>query len=157
MNFDIFPQKAVHMGEEQEYSLYNRVKNAEYARQKREQAVRKTQSKLLERRREHANELKTKMVEMTKEERELEQRLERERAELAKVSEPHPRFVTLPPPLCASHSSNHHFLAIPQVAILSLHPPPPPPLIYSSLSARPHPHPNRLFCCFFLVITFHDS
>ena len=86
------------MGEEQEYSLYNRVKNAEYARQKREQAVRKTQSKLLERRREHANELKTKMVEMTKEERELEQRLERERAELAKVSVPHPRFVT--PPSC---------------------------------------------------------
>ena len=86
------------MGEEQEYSLYNRVKNAEYARQKREQAVRKTQSKLLERRREHANELKTKMVEMTKEERELEQRLERERAELAKVSAPHLQACA-PPPL----------------------------------------------------------
>ena len=75
------------MGEEQEYSLYNRVKNAEYSRQKREQAVRKTQTKLLERRREHANELKSKMLEMTKEERELEQALERQRAELAKVSE----------------------------------------------------------------------
>lgn len=73
------------MGEEQEYALYNRVKNAEYARQKREQAVRKTQGKLLERRRDHAQKLKQEMIEMTKEERELEYQLERQKAELAKV------------------------------------------------------------------------
>lgn len=73
------------MGEEQEYSLYNRVKNAEYARQKREAAVRKTQTKLLDKRREHAQKLKSEMLEMTREERDLEQQLERQRAELAKV------------------------------------------------------------------------
>ena len=73
------------MGEEQEYSLYNRVKNAEYARQKREAAVRKTQTKLLDKRREHAQKLKSEMLEMTREESDLEQQLERQRAELAKV------------------------------------------------------------------------
>ena len=81
----LYLQKVVQMGEEQEYSLYNRVKNAEYARQKREAAVRKTQTKLLDKRREHAQKLKSEMLEMTREERDLEQQLERQRAELAKV------------------------------------------------------------------------
>lgn len=73
------------MGEEQEYVLYNKVKNAEYSRQKQEQSVRKLHGKLLERKRENAEKLKKEMLGATREEQELSYKIERERADLAKV------------------------------------------------------------------------
>ena len=66
--------------------LYNKVKNAEYARQKQEQTVRKLHGKLLERKRQNDEKLKKEMIEATKEQRELEYKLEREKANLSKVS-----------------------------------------------------------------------
>ena len=50
-------------GEQQEYQLYNQVKNSEYKRQKQEQGVRRLQNKLLEMRREHAAKLQSEMAE----------------------------------------------------------------------------------------------
>ena len=75
----------VQKGEEQEYTLYNQVKSAEYARQQQEQKVKKMAAKLHEMRRNNAVKIKDEMTQLTREERELEYKLQREQAELAKV------------------------------------------------------------------------
>ena len=75
----------VQKGEEREHSLYNRVRNADYARQKQEQNVRRMQNRLHELKRQNAQKLKSEMTGLTKAEQEIEQKLIREQAELAKV------------------------------------------------------------------------
>ncbi|ELU18781.1 hypothetical protein CAPTEDRAFT_229333 [Capitella teleta] len=77
--------KEVTKGEEAEYALYNKVKNAEYARQKQEQSVRRLSNKLLEMKRVNAVKIKEEMTERTKEEQEMHQRLQREQAMLNKM------------------------------------------------------------------------
>ena len=77
-------QKLVQKGEEQEFSLYNHVKNAEYSRQQQEQSVKKLQNKLYDVKRVNSVQIKEEMTTRTREERELEQRLQREQAQLAK-------------------------------------------------------------------------
>ena len=79
-------QKIVHRAEEREHSLFSRVRNAEYARQKQEQSVRKAQQELYEIKRQNAQKIKEEMSQLTKQEQELEQKLLREQAQLAKVS-----------------------------------------------------------------------
>ena len=79
-------QKMVGKGEDQEYSLHNRVKNAEYARQKQEQRVRKLNQQLMELKRKNAVKIKNEMTEVERSEKELEQQLLREQAELTKVT-----------------------------------------------------------------------
>ena len=73
-------------GEDQEYNLHNRVKNAEYARQKQEQRVRKLNQQLMELKRKNAVKIKNEMTEVERSEKELEQQLIREQAELTKVT-----------------------------------------------------------------------
>ena len=76
----------VHRAEEREHNLFSRVRNAEYARQKQEQSVRKAQQELYEVKRQNAQKIKEEMSQLTKQEQELEQKLIREQAQLAKVS-----------------------------------------------------------------------
>ena len=72
-------------GEEQEYSMYNQVKNAEYRRQQQEVQVKRLQSKLYDTRRINAIKLKEEMTVLVREEQDLEYKLQREHAQLAKV------------------------------------------------------------------------
>ena len=75
----------VQKGEEQEFSLYNQVKSAEYARQQQEQKVKKMAARLHEMRRSNAVKIKEEMTQLEREDRELDYKLQREQAELAKV------------------------------------------------------------------------
>lgn len=72
-------------GDEMEHSLYNKMRNAEYARQKQEQTVRRMQQQLAELKRKNAVRVKNELAQTHKEEKELEQSLIREKAELDKV------------------------------------------------------------------------
>jgi hypothetical protein len=72
-------------GDETEHSLYNKMRNAEYARQKQEQTVRRMQQQLADLKRKNAIRVKTELAETHREEKELEQSLIREKAELDKV------------------------------------------------------------------------
>ena len=85
-SFGVLLQKMVGKGEDQEYNLHNRVKNAEYARQKQEQRVRKLNNQLMELKRKNAVKIKNEMTEVERSEKELEQQLIREQAELTKVN-----------------------------------------------------------------------
>lgn len=78
-------QKKVGKAEEIEHGLYNKVRETEYDRQKKEQAVRRLQKKLYETKRQNAVKLKEEMVEAYRLERDLEQELIRQKAELDKV------------------------------------------------------------------------
>lgn len=78
-------QRMVSRAEEAEYGLFTRAKDAEYARQKREQAVRRLKTQLQDTRRNNAVQMKSQLTDMTRQEQELEQRLLREQAQLAKV------------------------------------------------------------------------
>ncbi|KAL4239220.1 hypothetical protein ACF0H5_000037 [Mactra antiquata] len=80
-----FFQKMVNKGEDQEQNLYNKVRNAEYSRQKQEQTVRRLQQQLSEIRRKNATSLTKEMVDRNRQEMELEQLLLREKAELDKT------------------------------------------------------------------------
>ncbi|XP_052240434.1 trichohyalin-like isoform X2 [Dreissena polymorpha] len=80
-----FFQKMVSKGEEQEQMLYGKVRNAEYGRQKQEQAVRRLQQQLAEVKRRNAAIVKQTLAERNQEEVELEQALIREKAELDKM------------------------------------------------------------------------
>lgn len=71
--------------EEIEYNLSNRVRDAELNRKQREQTCKRLMSKLLEMRRKNAAKLKQEMVEMSKEEKALEQKILREQSYLFKV------------------------------------------------------------------------
>ena len=72
-------------GEEKEHSLYNKVRNAEYARQKQEQTVRRLQNKLNEVHKSNSEKLKNEMAELNKQEMSLQHNLIREQAQLDKV------------------------------------------------------------------------
>lgn len=80
-----FFQKMVNKGEDQEQTLYAKVRNAEYSRQKQEQNVRRIQQQLQEVKRRNAAQVKKELAAVTKQEQELEQQLYREKAELDKV------------------------------------------------------------------------
>ena len=75
----------VSKGEELEQNLYNKVRNAEYARQKQEQSVRHLQQQLQEVKRKNAIKVKQEIAERNRKEIELEQQLMKEKAELDKV------------------------------------------------------------------------
>ena len=75
----------VNKGEDQEQTLYAKVRNAEYSRQKQEQNVRRIQQQLQEVKRRNAAQVKKELAAVTKQEQELEQQLYREKAELDKV------------------------------------------------------------------------
>lgn len=75
----------VNKGEDQEQNLYNKVRNAEYSRQKQEQTVRRLQQQLGEVRRKNAATMTKEIAERNRQEMELEQLLLREKAELDKV------------------------------------------------------------------------
>ena len=75
----------VRRAEEREHSLFNRVRNAEYARQKQEQNLRKAQQELYDIKRQNAQKIKEEITQLDKQEQELEQKLQREQAQLAKV------------------------------------------------------------------------
>ena len=72
-------------GEDRENSLYNKVRNAEYARQKQEQLVKRLTSKLNELRKQNAVKMKTELTDQAQAEKDLEYNLIREQAQLAKV------------------------------------------------------------------------
>lgn len=72
-------------GEEEENRLYNKVREAEYARQKQEQAVKKLQAKAQAAKNKNSQEMKRQLTEMLKAEKENEQRVQREQAILDKV------------------------------------------------------------------------
>ncbi|RUS79894.1 hypothetical protein EGW08_012332 [Elysia chlorotica] len=80
-----FFQKMVTKGEEVEQELYANVRSSEYARQKQDQEVRRTQQTLAEMRRINAIKMKEDMVERKRQEEMLQQKLIREKAELDKV------------------------------------------------------------------------
>jgi hypothetical protein len=67
--------------------LYKKLKDAEQASQQLEQTVRTSELRLTETRRSNAARIKEEMMEMAKQESELEQVLLRERAALNKVSD----------------------------------------------------------------------
>lgn len=79
-------QKAVTKQEEIEYNLSNRVRDAELSRKQREQSCKRLMNKLLEMRRTNAAKLKKEMVEMSQQEKALEQRVLREQSYLFKVT-----------------------------------------------------------------------
>ena len=72
--------------EEKEQALFNRVRESEYARQKKDQEVRHLQQKLQSVRAQNKERLKQETMKVNKTEDELEQILQREKAELDKVS-----------------------------------------------------------------------
>ncbi|XP_071829681.1 uncharacterized protein [Apostichopus japonicus] len=76
--------KAVTKQEEIEYNLSNRVRDAELSRKQREQSCKRLMNKLLEMRRTNAAKLKKEMVEMSQQEKALEQRVLREQSYLFK-------------------------------------------------------------------------
>jgi len=76
----------VNKAEEKELTLYNKVRNVEYSRQKQEQNVRRLQNQLLEAKRQNAAKLQVEMAELSKTEMEIYHKLQREQAELAKVN-----------------------------------------------------------------------
>ncbi|XP_005091012.1 trichohyalin [Aplysia californica] len=80
-----FFQKMVNKGEEQEQMLYSNVRNAEYSRQKQDQAVRRLQQNLAEIKRINAVKMKMDAVERKRQEDDIQQQLIREKAELDKV------------------------------------------------------------------------
>lgn len=78
-------QKEVTKGEDMEYNLYNRVKNAEYKRQKEEQALRRLHNELEEIKRQNSASIKSQLAEAAQKEDELKQKLTKVHAQLAKV------------------------------------------------------------------------
>ncbi|PIK37796.1 putative RNA-binding protein 25 [Apostichopus japonicus] len=83
LRFTVHP-KAVTKQEEIEYNLSNRVRDAELSRKQREQSCKRLMNKLLEMRRTNAAKLKKEMVEMSQQEKALEQRVLREQSYLFK-------------------------------------------------------------------------
>ncbi|XP_071952628.1 uncharacterized protein [Antedon mediterranea] len=77
--------KEVNKLEEMEHDLFNKVRNAEYTRKQREQMCKRLKGKLLELRRKNAETVKRQMLECLEKEKELEQKLLREQAELDKA------------------------------------------------------------------------
>ena len=71
--------------EEREQSLYNSVRESEYARQKQDQEVRRIQHRLLSMRAQNAQKLKQEQMKINLTEQQLEQQLVKEKAELDKV------------------------------------------------------------------------
>ena len=82
----LYFQKMVTKGEDQEQTLYAKVRNAEYTRQQQEQNVRRIQLQLQELKRKNAALVKQELASVNREEQDLEQQLIREKAELDKVS-----------------------------------------------------------------------
>ncbi|KAK7111931.1 trichohyalin-like isoform X2 [Littorina saxatilis] len=80
-----FFSKMVTKDEEREQSLYNSVREAEYARQKKDQEVRRINQKLLNVRAANQQKLKQEQIKVNHSETELEQVLMREKAELDKM------------------------------------------------------------------------
>ncbi|XP_064594528.1 calponin homology domain-containing protein DDB_G0272472-like [Liolophura sinensis] len=80
-----FFQKMVSKGEETEQNLYNKVRNAEYARQKQEQTIKHLQLALQEIKRENAEKIKKELADSFRHEKECEEKLLREKAELDKA------------------------------------------------------------------------
>lgn len=78
-------QKMVVKGEEEENRLYNKVREAEYARQKQEQNVKRLQAKTQATKTKHSQEMKRQLTEMLKIEKESEQKVQREQGVLDKV------------------------------------------------------------------------
>ncbi|CAD5112862.1 DgyrCDS2074 [Dimorphilus gyrociliatus] len=78
-------QKSVNKGEEIEQELYQRVRDAEYKRQKQDQEVKKLQTTMADIKKKNALRLQRAMAENEREERELEQKLIREQALLNKL------------------------------------------------------------------------
>ncbi|GFR77053.1 myosin-11-like, partial [Elysia marginata] len=76
--------KMVSKGEEMEQELYANVRSSEYARQKQDQEVRRTQQTLAELKRVNAIKMKEDMVERKRQEEMLQQKLIRDKAELDK-------------------------------------------------------------------------
>ena len=72
-------------GEDQEQTLYAKVRNAEYSRQQQEQNVRRVQLQLQELKRKNAAAVTQELASVNAKEMELEQQLIREKAELDKV------------------------------------------------------------------------
>ncbi|CAH1793579.1 unnamed protein product [Owenia fusiformis] len=77
--------KTVTKGEEIEHDLYQKVRNSEYSRQKREQEVRRLQLKLEDTKRNNAIKIKNEIADAYKQETTMTQKLVRQKAELAKV------------------------------------------------------------------------
>ncbi|XP_033125100.1 trichohyalin-like [Anneissia japonica] len=77
--------KEVNKLEEVEHDLFNRVRNAEYTRKQREQMCKRLKGKLLDLRRKNAETLKRQMLQCLEQEKEVEQKLLREQAELDKA------------------------------------------------------------------------
>ena len=73
-------------GEDQEQTLYAKVRNSEYSRQQQEQNVRRIQLQLQELKRKNAAVVTQELASVNLKEQELEQQLIREKAELDKVS-----------------------------------------------------------------------
>lgn len=78
-------QKMVSKGEETEQNLYNKVRNAEYARQKQEQTIKHLQLDLQEIKRKNAEKIKQELADSFRHEKECEEKILREKAELDKV------------------------------------------------------------------------
>ncbi|KAK7489125.1 hypothetical protein BaRGS_00019639 [Batillaria attramentaria] len=80
-----FFQKMATKDEEREQMLYNTVRESEYSRQKQDAEVRRLQQKLLAVRAQNAKKLKSEQMKCSMTEKELEQALIKERAELDKM------------------------------------------------------------------------
>lgn len=75
----------VSKGEDLEQNLYSKVRNAEYTRQKQEQAVRRLQQSYADMKRKNSVKIRQELSERQREEKEMEQKLAKEKAELDKV------------------------------------------------------------------------
>ena len=80
-----FFKKMVTKGEDHEKNLYNKVRNSEYARQKQEQNVRRLQQQLADVKRKNSIKIRQELSERQRLEKEIEQSLIREKAELDKA------------------------------------------------------------------------
>ncbi|XP_021343096.1 trichohyalin-like [Mizuhopecten yessoensis] len=80
-----FFQKMVVKGDDCEQSLYNKVRNSEYTRQKQEQTVRRLQQTLADVKRKNSVKIRQELSERQREEKELQEKLIREKAELDKA------------------------------------------------------------------------
>ena len=116
LNF-VHLQKMVVKGEEEENRLYNKVREAEYARQKQEQNVKRLQAKAQATKNKHSQEMKRQLTEMIKVEKENEQKVLREQAILDRVGKSHSLSLDGSVYCNGYYSTGYHTVAKPRCAV----------------------------------------
>ncbi|XP_019639412.1 PREDICTED: trichohyalin-like [Branchiostoma belcheri] len=79
-------QRAVGKAQQQEHSMYEKVRQSEYSRTKQEQVVKKMQDQLSKLKKKNSSTIREQMADSLQKEKELEYKLQREKAQLMKTT-----------------------------------------------------------------------